>query len=176
VVLIDADMRKGHMHQFFGLERGQGLSDLIAGTQTLPNVLRVNIAPGLDFMSAGTIPPNPAELLMSSGVQDLLKTLSSQYDIVLVDTPPVLAVSDSAILAPLAGTTFIVVRADISTLGEVQESTKRLQQSGVNVKGVIFNGLDISKRRYGYGYGYGHGYKYKRYGYRYQAYNYTKDN
>jgi tyrosine-protein kinase Etk/Wzc len=176
VVLIDADMRKGHMHQFFGLERGQGLSDLIAGTQTLPNVLRANIAPGLDFMSAGTIPPNPAELLMSSGVQDLLKTLSSQYDIVLVDTPPVLAVSDSAILAPLAGTTFIVVRADISTLGEVQESTKRLQQSGVNVKGVIFNGLDISKRRYGYGYGYGYGYKYKRYGYRYQAYNYTKDN
>jgi tyrosine-protein kinase Etk/Wzc len=69
-----------------------------------------------------------------------------------------------------------VVRADISTLGEVQESTKRLQQSGVNVKGVIFNGLDISKRRYGYGYGYGYGYKYKRYGYRYQAYNYTKDN
>lgn len=173
VLLVDADLRKGHIHQFLGLERGVGLSDLIAGTSSLSPTIHRNIAPGLDFLSAGTIPPNPAELLMSSGVQDMLKTLSSQYDIVLIDTPPVLAVSDSAILAPLAGTTFLLARADISTLGEVQEATKRLQQSGVNVKGVIFNGLDISKRRYGYGYGYG--YKYKRYGYRYQSYNYTKD-
>jgi tyrosine-protein kinase Etk/Wzc len=175
VVLIDADMRKGHIHQFFGLERGVGLSELIAGTQPMAKALRTSVAPGLDFVSTGTMPPNPAELLMSASAQDLLKTLSAQYDVVLIDTPPVLAVSDTAILAPQAGTTFMVVRADVSSLGEVQESTKRLQQSGVTVKGVIFNGLDISKRRYGYGYGYGYGYKYKRYGYRYQSYNYGKD-
>ncbi|MGV1046028.1 polysaccharide biosynthesis tyrosine autokinase [Limnohabitans sp.] len=175
VVLIDADMRKGHIHQFFGLERGVGLSELIAGTQPLAKALRTAVAPGLDFVSTGTMPPNPAELLMSASAQELLKTLSSQYDVVLVDTPPVLAVSDTAILAPQAGTTFLVARADVSSLGEVQEATKRLAQSGVTVKGVIFNGLDISKRRYGYGYGYGYGYKYKRYGYRYQSYNYGKD-
>jgi len=175
VLLIDADMRKGHINQFFGLERGLGLSELITGSQTLGQVLRANVAPSLDFISTGTMPPNPAELLMSSTAQDLLTTLSAQYDIVLVDTPPVLAVSDTAILAPQAGTTFLVARADVSSLGEVQEATKRLSQSGVTVKGVIFNGLDISKRRYGYGYGYGYGYKYKRYGYRYQSYNYGKD-
>jgi tyrosine-protein kinase Etk/Wzc len=168
-------MRKGHVHQFFGLERGLGLSELIAGTQSLTKVIHTAVAPGLDFLSTGTMPPNPAELLMSPSAQDLLKTLSAQYDIVLIDTPPVLAVSDTAILAPQAGTTFLVVRANVSSLGEVQESTKRLQQSGVTVKGVIFNGLDISKRRYGYGSGYGYGYKYKRYGYRYQSYNYGKD-
>ena len=175
VVLVDADMRKGHIHQFFGLERGVGLSELIAGTQPLAKTIRTSVAPGLDFVSTGTLPPNPAELLMSPSAQDLLKTLSAQYDIVLIDTPPLLAVSDTAILAPQAGTTFLVVRADVSSLGEVQEATKRLQQSGVNIKGIIFNGLDISKRRYGYGYGYGYGYKYKRYGYRYQSYNYGKD-
>ena len=175
VVLVDADMRKGHVHQFFGLERGTGLSELIAGTQPLAKVMHTAVAPGLDFLSTGTMPPNPAELLMSPSAQDLLKTLSAQYDIVLIDTPPVLAVSDTAILAPQAGTTFLVVRANVSSLGEVQESTKRLQQSGVTVKGVIFNGLDITKRRYGYGSGYGYGYKYKRYGYRYQSYNYGKD-
>jgi tyrosine-protein kinase Etk/Wzc len=175
VVLVDADMRKGHVHQFFGLERGTGLSELIAGTQSLAKVIHTAVAPGLDFLSTGTMPPNPAELLMSPSAQDLLKTLSAQYDMVLIDTPPVLAVSDTAILAPQAGTTFLVVRANVSSLGEVQEATKRLQQSGVTVKGVIFNGLDISKRRYGYGSGYGYGYKYKRYGYRYQSYNYGKD-
>jgi tyrosine-protein kinase Etk/Wzc len=175
VVLVDADMRKGHIHQFFGLQRGTGLSELIAGTQPLAKVMHTAVAPGLDFLSTGTMPPNPAELLMSPSAQDLLKTLSAQYDIVLIDTPPVLAVSDTAILAPQAGTTFLVVRANVSSLGEVQEATKRLQQSGVTVKGVIFNGLDISKRRYGYGSGYGYGYKYKRYGYRYQSYNYGKD-
>lgn len=175
VVLVDADMRKGHIHQFFGLQRGVGLSELIAGTQPLAKVMHTAVAPGLDFVSTGTMPPNPAELLMSPSAQDLLKTLSAQYDIVLIDTPPVLAVSDTAILAPQAGTTFLVVRANVSSLGEVQEATKRLQQSGVTVKGVIFNGLDITKRRYGYGSGYGYGYKYKRYGYRYQSYNYGKD-
>ena len=175
VVLVDADMRKGHIHQFFGLERGVGLSELIAGTQPLAKTIHTSVAPGLDFVSTGTMPPNPAELLMSPSAQDLLKTLSAQYDIVLIDTPPLLAVSDTAILAPQAGTTFLVVRADVSSMGEVQEATKRLQQSGVNVKGIIFNGLDISKRRYGYGSGYGYGYKYKRYGYRYQSYNYGKD-
>jgi tyrosine-protein kinase Etk/Wzc len=173
VLLIDADMRKGHIHQIFGLQRGFGLSELISGSQPLDKALRSSVVPGLDFISTGTMPPNPAELLMSASAQDMVRHLSSLYDIVLIDTPPVLAVSDTAILAPQAGTLFMVVRADVSSLGEVQESSKRLAQSGVSVKGIVFNGLDTTKRRYGYGSGYG--YKYKRYGYRYQSYNYTKD-
>lgn len=166
VLLIDADMRKGHIHQFFGQNRALGLSELIAGNPELGRALRKAVVPGLDLITTGTLPPNPAELLMSPAAQSLLKNLSSQYDIVLIDTPPVLAVSDTAILAPQAGTTFLVARADVTSLGEVQESTKRLSQSGVSVKGIIFNGLDIQKRRYGYAYGY----KDKRY--RYQSYNY----
>lgn len=168
VLLIDGDMRKGHIHQFFGMERGLGLSEVIAGSQTLAQVLHRQLLPGLDFVSTGSTPPNPAELLMAPSVQQLLQGASQQYDIVIIDTPPVLAVADTAVLAPQAGTVFLVARSEISSLGEVQESIKRLNQAGVAVKGAIFNGLDLSKRRYGHGYGYG----YKRYGYRYQAYQY----
>ena len=164
VLLVDADMRKGHIHQYFGLERGHGLSELIAGSQTLAQVVRKNVTPQLDLITTGTPPPNPAELLMSPSMVQLLQNLSAQYDIVLIDTPPVLAVADTQVIAPQAGTVFLVARAEVTSLGELQESAKRLGQAGVAVKGVIFNDLDISKRRYGYGY------KYSRY--RYTNYKY----
>lgn len=174
VLLVDADLRKGHVHQMFGLERGLGFSELIAGSHSLAQVLHSQVAPGLDFISTGAMPPNPAELLMSPATSHLLQSLEAQYDIVLIDTPPVLAVADTAVIAPQAGTVFLVTRAEQSTLGEVQEAIKRLSQAGVTVKGGIFNGLDLSKRRYGYGYGYG--YKYGRYRYNYQYRNYEYGN
>lgn len=175
VLLVDADLRKGHIHQFFGLERGAGFSELVAGSHSLAQVMQSQVAPNLDFISTGALPPNPAELLMSPSTAALLKSLEAEYDIVLIDTPPVLAVADTAVIAPQAGTVFLVARAEQSTLGELQESIKRLAQAGVQVKGGIFNGLDLSKRRYGYGYGYGYKYGYKRYGYKYQAYQYRAD-
>ncbi len=168
VLLIDADMRKGHIHQSFGLARGHGLSELIAGSQTLAQVIHKDVSQQLDLITTGTLPPNPAELLMSPTTVQLLQNLASQYDIVLIDTPPVLAVSDTQVIAPQAGTVFLVARSEVSTLGELQESAKRLKQSGVAVRGVIFNDVNISKRRYGYGGGYG--YKYSRY--RYTQYQY----
>ena len=124
-----------------------------------------------NLVTTGAMPPNPAELMMSPAFQKLLQSLASQYDILLIDTPPVLAVADTAVVAPGAGTVFMVARSEVSTLAEVQETAKRLGQSGATVRGVIFNGLNISKRRYGYGYGYG--YKYSRY--RYKAYQYADE-
>ena len=167
VLLIDADMRKGHIHQFFGMKRGHGLSELITGTVTLVDVVHRAIAPNLDLITTGAIPPNPGELLMSPATLQLLQTLSAQYDLVLIDTPPVLAVSDTQVLAQHAGTVFLVARAEITALGELQESTKRLGQTGVSVKGVVFNDFDTSRQRYG-----GYGYKYSRY--RYTNYQYGK--
>ena len=172
VLLIDADMRKGHIHSFLGLQRGQGLSELVAGSLSLEQVLHREVQPGLDFISTGTLPPNPAELLMSPATSQMLQTLGAQYDIVIIDTPPVLAVSDTAVLAQQAGTLFLLARAETSTLAEVQETVKRLQQAGTRPSGILFNGVDLSKRRYGYGYGY----KYGRYQYRYQYRNYEYDN
>ncbi len=166
VLLIDADLRKGHIHQSFGIERGHGLSELVTGSLVLDQVLCRAVTPNVDLITTGTLPPNPGELLLSTSTAQLLQHLSAQYDLILIDTPPVLAVSDSQVLASHAGTVFLVARAEVTTLGELQESTKRLGQAGVQVKGVIFNDLDTSKNRYRYGYGY----KYARY--RYTNYQY----
>ncbi|OIP18546.1 MAG: tyrosine protein kinase [Comamonadaceae bacterium CG2_30_57_122] len=170
VLLLDADLRKGHIHESFGLPRGHGLSELISGTQTLAQVTHPNVSQGLDFIATGPLPPNPAELLMSPATVQLLQAVGANYDMVVIDTPPVLAVSDTQVMASLAGTVFMVARAEISTLAELQESAKRLGRSGVTVRGVIFNDLNLSKRRYGYGYGY----KYSRYRYAQYDYGQTK--
>ena len=166
VLLIDADMRKGYLHRVFGLERGDGLNELLTGTRTLDQVLHRSVAPNLDLITTGTLPSNPAELLMSPVTAQLLQTLSAQYDLVMIDTPPILAVSEAQAVASHAGTVFLVARAEITSLGELNESTKRLAQAGVQVKGVIFNDLDTARQRYG-----GHGYKYSRY--RYISYQYA---
>lgn len=166
VLLIDADLRRGHLNQYFGQGRERGLSEVVSGSVPLADALRRNVAPNVDFLSTGILPPNPAELLMTPATQALVKQLSSQYDLVIIDTPPVLAASDTAILAPLAGAVFMVARAEITSLGELQESAKRLLQSGVQARGVIFNGLHVTKRRYGYGMGYKYG------NYRYTDYKY----
>lgn len=162
VVLVDADLRRGHINQYFGEGRERGLSEVLSGSVPLADALRRQVAPNVDFLSTGILPPNPAELLMSPATQALLQQLSSQYDLVLIDTPPVLAASDTAILASLAGAVFMVARAEVTSLGELQESTKRLAHSGVQTRGVIFNGLNMAKRRYGYKYG---NYRYTDYQY-----------
>lgn len=166
VLLVDADLRKGHIHQYFGIERGHGLSELVTGSLPLEKVICRAVSPNVDLITTGILPPNPGELLLSGALTHLLKNLEKLYDLILIDTPPVLAVSDSQVLASHSGTVFMVARAEVTTLGELQESTKRLAQTGVQVKGVIFNDLDTSKNRYRYGYGY----KYARY--RYTQYQY----
>ena len=166
VLLIDADLRKGYLNQYFGQARERGLSELLSGGLMLPEALRREVAPNVDFLATGILPPNPPELLTSPRMQVLLQQLASQYDMIVIDTPPVLAASDAAILAPLAGAVFMVARAEVSTLGELQESAKRLAQSGVQTRGVIFNDLNITKGRYGYGVGYKYGkYRYTNYEY-----------
>ncbi len=166
VLLIDADLRKGHLNQYFGQGRERGLSEVVSGSVPLADALRHNVAPNVDFLATGTLPPNPAELLMSPATQALLQQVASQYDLVIIDTPPVLAASDTAILAPQAGAVFMVARAEVTSLGELQESAKRLLQSGVQTRGVIFNDLNTTKRRYGYGVGYKYGkYRYTNYQY-----------
>lgn len=168
VLLIDGDLRKGHLHRYFGLERGPGLSELVAEQQPLQQLLHTEVAPGLDFIATGQLPPNPAELLASGRTRQLLADLCAQYDTVLIDSAPVLPVSDSHALAVQAGTVLLLARAGQSAEGDLVESAKRLQQAGARVRGVILNGLDLSRRRYGYGYS--NGYRYGRYRYRQDDY------
>ncbi|MGY2489166.1 polysaccharide biosynthesis tyrosine autokinase [Cupriavidus sp. CP313] len=164
VLLIDADMRKGHLNQYFGKSRNNGLADVLIGKVSFDQAVHREVLENLDFLSTGGLPPNPAELLLNSRMVKLLDELDHQYDLVLIDTPPVLAVSDTAILAARCGTVLLVTRFEKTTIGEVTESAKQLRQTNADVNGVVFNGLDPNAYRYGYGSKYGR-YRYAYYGY-----------
>jgi len=166
VLLIDGDMRKGHLNHYFDIERERGLSEVIAGNMPVSAAIRKALLPNLDLMTTGVLPPNPAELMMSAALVEVLEDVSSQYDLVIVDTPPVLVAADTAGIATQAGTVLLVARAGITQMGELREAGRRLAHAGKTVTGVLFNAMDLSRRHYGtYGYKYG-GYKYRQYGYR----------
>lgn len=165
VVVIDADLRRGRLHRYVGAEQHPGLSDYIAGTTDLLKIVHTSPVPGLDFIATGTRPPNPAEVLMSERFGDLLKTLSKSYDYVLIDTPPVLPVTDAAIVGRLAGTTLIVLKAAEHPMRAIEETVKRLRQAGVQVRGMIFNQVGARVGSHGYG-AYGYAYGYSTYGYK----------
>ncbi|OVZ59912.1 tyrosine protein kinase [Pigmentiphaga sp. NML030171] len=167
VLLIDADMRKGYLHQYFSISRDNGLSELLAGNITAQDAIRKDVMSGVDFIPTGALPPNPGELLLSPALSRALEFLKQEYDIVVIDTPPVLVAADTSALATKVDAIFLVARSERTTIGELQESTKRLQQAGSAVAGVIFNGLRASVGKYGYGG------RYARY--RYVAYAYEAD-
>ncbi len=160
VLFIDADMRKGYAHQIFNHSTEHGLSDILSGKSTVEQGIKPVAAAGFDFISRGATPPNPAELLMHSRFQQLIEWASQHYDLVLVDTPPILAVTDAAIIGRYAGTTLLVARFEQNTAKEMEVSIKRFEQSGIEIKGCILNGV-IKKASSYYGYGYSHyGYSY----------------
>ena len=165
VLLIDADLRKGHLNQFFGTTRAGGLSELIAGSLQPAQAIRRDLLPNLDVITTGMLPPNPAELMMSDTFANLLESLSAEYDLVIIDTAPVLVAADTLSVATYAGTLLLVARAGQTQIGELHESARRLAHAGKSATGVLFNAMDLSRRHYGsYGYKYG-GYKYRQYSY-----------
>jgi tyrosine-protein kinase Etk/Wzc len=147
VVLVDADLRRGGLNHRFGVQRTPGLTEVLAG-MPLEQALHRGVTPGLDFIATGTETPHPADFLLDNRLDTLLDALKSRYDIVLIDTPPVLAASDAGILASKAGAVFMVARADQTTLGELESAEKSIRQAGSEIKGVLFNGLQIEGRWY----------------------------
>jgi len=164
VLLIDADIRKGYLNSYFGIERQNGLTELITGSLQKDDAIHKAVLDNVDFISTGTLPPNPAELLGHPNLAALLRSVTEQYDFILVDTAPILAVTDAMVVAPHVGAIFNVVRGNVSTLGEIAESVKRISQNGNAVAGVLFNALKPNGRRYGYGFKYGK-YRYEQYEY-----------
>jgi tyrosine-protein kinase Etk/Wzc len=164
VLLVDADLRKGYLHRYFGLERKHGLSEVIAAQLALEQAIHLNIVENVDFISTGELPPRPAELLAHGHFGEFMHAVAARYDFVVIDTAPVLAVSDALVVAPHVGTIFNVVRGSISTMGEIEEAVKRFRQAGAAVTGVVFNDLKPRAGRYGYGSKYGK-YRYAQYKY-----------
>lgn len=155
VLLIDGDFRNGHLHRYFDVGRQDGMTDAISGTRSLEHIIHRDVAENVDFIATGALPSNPSELLMQASFGELLTKLSSMYDVILIDAAPILAVTDTLIIGAHAGSTYLLTRAGITTPGEIAESVKRMGQSGLSVKGVLFNDLITRPGRYGYGYTYG---------------------
>ncbi|MDO8333600.1 MAG: polysaccharide biosynthesis tyrosine autokinase [Nitrosomonas sp.] len=155
ILLIDADMRKGAIHKMFGVKRENGLSEVILDAITVQDATRKIPQANIDFIPTGTIPPNPSELLIHQNFIQLLEGFAKQYDLIIIDSPPILAVTDAAIIGRMVGATLMVIKAGLQNKRELEQSIKRFSQSGVAIKGFIFNDMPQSSSRYGYGHNYG---------------------
>ena len=160
VVVVDGDMRKGHVHEAFKQDSHNGLSEVLSGKLEFAQAVKTSEVEGLSWVSRGSAPPNPSELLMQARFTEFLDYLSEHFDLVIIDTPPILAVTDAAIIGKQCGTTLMVVRFGQNTPKEIQIAENRLATGGVTVKGTILNAMEKkAATSYGY-YGY-YNYSYK---------------
>jgi tyrosine-protein kinase Etk/Wzc len=154
VLLIDGDMRMGSLHRVVGGKAEVGLSELISGQIDLVEAVR-QIGPleNLHFIARGKIPPNPSELLMNARFSALLDHFKQMFDLIIIDTPPILAVTDAAIIGHHAGTALLVVRFGVNQAREVALARQRFEQNKVPLKGAIFNAVERRSSGY-YSYAY----------------------
>ncbi|WP_323740417.1 CpsD/CapB family tyrosine-protein kinase [Filobacillus milosensis] len=153
VLLIDADLRKPTVHYTFRLPNNYGLSNYLVDDRQLEDTVQNSGINNLDIMSCGPIPPNPSELLGSNAMQQLLKQVKSQYDLVIFDTPPVLAVTDSQVLSNLVDGVLLVVRSKKTDRESAKKAKELLEQARANLLGVVLNDRDVEKTHYYYYYG-----------------------
>lgn len=155
VLLIDADMRKGYLNKLFKLPAENGLSELLATRITSNDAIYKTEVDGLHVVPKGQIPPNPSELLMHANFTSFLDNVKDEYDIVIVDTPPILAVTDAAIVGRQVGMSLIVTRFAVNAAREIEIAMRRFAQNDIQLKGAIFNAVEKKASAYGYGnYGY----------------------
>jgi tyrosine-protein kinase Etk/Wzc len=161
VVVVDGDLRRGYLHKYFGESAKPGISDYVAGKVDLQSIVRDTPVANLKLVTNGTVPPNPSELLLHERFIQLMETLSGMADFVIIDTPPVLPVTDASVIGRLAGCVLLVLKEGAHPMRSVEETVRRLRQGGVQVKGTVFN--QVGHRGGGY-YGY-----YSSYGYAYSS-------
>ena len=161
VLIIDADLRRGYLHKYFNLDTQPGLTELLNGQQSLETVIRPTEVPGLSVISRGKSPANPSELLSSNQFKNLLEQMSEKFDHVIIDTPPVLAVTDGIIISQYTGVNLVIARYAKTQMKELELTLNRFEQAGVKVNGFILNDIQRSSAGYGYGYGYNYAYAYK---------------
>jgi tyrosine-protein kinase Etk/Wzc len=158
VLLIDADMRRGYMHKYFDVDIKPGLSEFLSNQAELSQVIHQTEVNGLDVITRGKSPTNPSEMLGSQKFKALLDELSQQYDHIIIDTPPILAVTDGIIISQYAGVNLLIARYSKSQMKELELSLNRFEQAGVKVNGFILNDI---QRTSGAGYSYNYAYAYK---------------
>lgn len=144
VLIVDADMRNGYLHAMLKQPLDFGFSDVLSGKCTVNDAIRKTEIDGLDIITRGELPNNPAELLMSSDLTHVLKETMGQYDYIILDVPPIMAVTDAAIMGQQAGSTVIVARYGVTTEQDIENTIARFNSSNVVVKGAVLNGIEKS--------------------------------
>ena len=154
VLLVDCDLRRSRIHKMFGVPREPGMTELILGQQDIDSVARETSVPGLYILPSGILPPNPSELLGGDRMRKTLASLSEAFDLIVIDTPPLLAASDAAILATITDGVVLVVRAGVTEVEAGQQAIAQLQSVGARVVGAVLNDPDSKLQQYGGYYNY----------------------
>jgi len=155
VLLVDADLRRPSVHKTLGMGPRSGLSNVLTGSATLQQTITISpLVPNLFILPAGTPPPNPAELLASANMRDLIAELREQFDHIVLDTPPTLSVTDAVVLSPRADATILVIRSGQTTKQALRRSRDILMQVNAHVAGVLLNAVDLTSPDYYYYYEY----------------------
>ncbi|MCW2876636.1 MAG: Non-specific protein-tyrosine kinase [Sphaerisporangium sp.] len=155
VIVVDADLRRPRLAEYFGLEGAAGLTDVLIGAASLEDVTQNWGPPSLSVLASGQIPPNPSEILNSKGMRTLIGTLSENYDMVIIDTPPLLPVTDGAALAAICDSTLLVVRHGKTRWGHIVRAVETLSSINARVVGTVLNFVPVKgKEKYGYDKGY----------------------
>lgn len=158
VLLIDADLRRPSLHRLLGLDRGHGLANVLSGQMDWQDAVVPSGIGGLDFLPAGPLPPSVPELLSGSTLAELVGKAQQEYNVVLIDSPPVLGLADAILLAQVTDHHFYVVEAGRPLRGSGLAAVRRLRGAGVRIDGAILNGFDPKQSGYGYEYGYNYHY------------------
>ncbi|HEX3437763.1 MAG TPA: polysaccharide biosynthesis tyrosine autokinase [Pseudacidobacterium sp.] len=150
VLLLDADMRRPSIHLAFGLKDKLGLSNILVGSATISDVLQCTVQPNLFVIPAGPVPPHPSELLSSSSMQDLLLKLREEFDHIIVDSPPIISVTDAVLLSAQMDTVLLVIRSGQTTAAHVRRARNLLQSANAGVLGLVVNAADLGSPDYYY--------------------------
>lgn len=157
-LLLEADLRRPKVSEYLGLESAVGLTTVLIGRAELDDVIQPWGDSGLEVVTSGAIPPNPAELLQSKAMGSLLAVLRERYDVVIIDCPPMLPVADAALLASEADGAIVIVRHGKSTKEQAYQARQRLDSVSASLLGTVLNFVPARAKGYGYSYGYGYGY------------------
>ena len=151
VLIIDCDLRKPSLHRKFNVSNEEGLTDVLVGTSKLNNVMK-KIDDNLYLLTTGTLPPNPAEIIGSNTMENFLEQCKINFDYIILDTPPILPVTDSKLLAIKADATVVVVRSEISKSKHVSQAFKELEKVNSNIIGTILNDVEMYSEKLYYDY------------------------
>ncbi|MHB8077042.1 CpsD/CapB family tyrosine-protein kinase [Desulfosporosinus fructosivorans] len=154
VLIIDADLRNPTQHKLFGLDNGDGLSVFLVQDQDYRKYIYETTVPGVMVLPAGPVPPNPAELVGSKRMKRLIEEVSKQFDMVLIDTPPIIAVTDAAILAQEVDGVILVLASGEVNKSYAQKAKEQLDKLGVKILGAVLNKVDMNTNEYYYYYSY----------------------